>query len=37
VEGKKGTAAGKIEHFKKAGIHVAEGLDDIVSILKKIL
>jgi succinyl-CoA synthetase alpha subunit len=36
-EGKKGTAAGKIEQFKKAGIHVAEGLDDIVSILKKIL
>ena len=37
VEGKKGTAAGKIEHFQKAGIHVANGLDDIISILKKIL
>ena len=37
VEGKKGTTAGKIEQFKKAGIHVAEGLDDIVSILKEIL
>jgi succinyl-CoA synthetase alpha subunit len=37
VEGKKGTAAGKIEQFKKAGIHVAEGLDDIVLILKKLL
>jgi succinyl-CoA synthetase alpha subunit len=37
VEGKKGTTAGKIEQFKKAGIHIAEGLDDIVSILKKIL
>jgi succinyl-CoA synthetase alpha subunit len=37
VEGKKGTAAGKIEQFKKAGIHVAEGLDDIVSILKTLL
>ena len=37
VEGKKGTAAGKIEQFKKAGIHVAEGLDDIVSILKALL
>jgi len=37
VEGKKGTAAGKIEQFQKAGIHVAEGLDDIIRILKKIL
>jgi len=37
VEGEKGTTAGKIEQFKKAGIHVAEGLDDIVSILKEIL
>jgi len=37
VEGEKGTAAGKIEHFKKAGIHIADGLDDIVSILKEIL
>lgn len=37
VEGKKGTVAGKIEQFKRAEIHVAEGLDDIVSILKEIL
>jgi succinyl-CoA synthetase alpha subunit len=37
VEGKKGTTAGKIDRFKKAGIHVAEGLNDIVSILKTFL
>jgi len=37
VEGKKGTAAGKIEQFQKAGIHVAEGLNDIISILKTFL
>lgn len=37
VEGNIGTAAGKIEHFQKAGIHVAERLDDIVSHLKAIL
>jgi succinyl-CoA synthetase alpha subunit len=37
VEGKKGTAAGKIQQFQKAGIHVAEGLNDIVSILKTFL
>jgi succinyl-CoA synthetase alpha subunit len=37
VEGKKGTAAGKIEQFQKAGIRVADGLDDIVRILKKFL
>jgi len=37
VEGNKGTAAGKIEHFKNAGIHVADGLGDIISILKKFL
>ncbi len=37
VEGKKGTTAGKIEQFQKAGIHVAEGLNDIVSILKTFL
>ena len=37
VEGKKGTTAGKIEQFKKAGIRVAEGLDDIVSILRRTL
>jgi len=34
VEGKKGTAAGKIEQFQKAGIRVAVGLNDIVSILE---
>jgi succinyl-CoA synthetase alpha subunit len=37
VEGKKGTAAGKIQQFQKAGIHVAEGLNDIVSTLKTFL
>ena len=37
VEGKKGSTAGKIEAFQKAGIHVAEGLNDIVSILKTLL
>jgi succinyl-CoA synthetase alpha subunit len=34
VEGTRGTAAGKIERFQKAGIHVAEALNDIVSILE---
>lgn len=37
VEGKKGSTAGKIEQFQKAGIHVAEGLDDIVSSLRALL
>jgi len=37
VEGKKGTAAGKIEQFQKAGIHVAVALNDIVSILETFL
>ena len=37
VEGTRGTAAGKIEGFKKAGIHVAEALNDIVSILETLL
>jgi len=37
VEGKKGSTAGKIEQFQKAGIHVADGLDDIISILKTLL
>lgn len=37
VEGTRGTAAGKIERFQKAGIHVAEGLNDIVAILKTLL
>jgi succinyl-CoA synthetase alpha subunit len=34
VEGNKGTAKGKIESFKKAGIHVAESFSDIVKILR---
>ena len=34
VEGDKGTAKGKIESFKKAGIHVAESFSDIVKILR---
>jgi succinyl-CoA synthetase alpha subunit len=37
VEGKTGTASGKIEQFQKAGIQVAGGLDDIIHILRKIL
>ena len=37
VEGKKGSTAGKTEAFQKAGFHVAEGLNDIVSILKTLL
>ncbi len=37
VEGDKGTARGKIEKFKRAGIHVAEALDDIVSIIKSLI
>ena len=37
VEGKKGSTAGKIEQFQKAGIHVAQGLNDIVSILGTLL
>ena len=37
VEGTRGTAAGKIERFQKAGIHVAEALNDIVSILETLL
>ena len=37
VEGKKGTAAGKMELFRESGIHVADGLDDIIHILKKVL
>jgi succinyl-CoA synthetase alpha subunit len=37
VEGTRGTAAGKIERFQEAGIQVAEGLNDIVSILKAFL
>ena len=37
VEGEKGSAAGKVAKFKAAGIHVAEELGDIVSILKGVL
>lgn len=35
VEGEKGTARGKVESFRKAGIHVAESFSDIVAILRK--
>lgn len=37
VEGNKGTASGKIEQFQRAGINVAEGLDDIVPILQSLI
>lgn len=37
VEGERGTAKGKIEAFKKAGIQVAETFSDIVPILKEYL
>jgi succinyl-CoA synthetase alpha subunit len=37
VEGQRGTARGKIESFKEAGIQVAESFSDIVTILKKYL
>jgi len=37
VEGDKGTAKGKIESFKKAGIHVAESFSDIVKILRNVI
>ena len=37
VEGDKGTAKGKIESFKKAGIHVAESFSDIVKILREVI
>jgi succinyl-CoA synthetase alpha subunit len=37
VEGTRGSAAGKIERFQKAGIRVAEALNDIVSILETLL
>jgi succinyl-CoA synthetase alpha subunit len=36
VEGDKGTAKGKIEAFKKAGIHIAESFSDIVKILREV-
>ena len=35
VEGKKGSAANKVEMFAKAGIHVAEAFSDIVPLVKK--
>ena len=37
VEGNKGTASGKIEQFQRAGINVAERLDDIVPILQSLI
>lgn len=37
VEGGRGTAKGKVESFKKAGIRVAESFSDIVPIVKKYL
>jgi len=37
VEGEKGTARGKVESFKKAGIRVAESFSDIITILKEYL
>ncbi len=37
VEGEKGSAAGKIEAFKKSGIHVAEAFSEIVPILEGLL
>jgi len=37
VEGERGTARGKVESFKKAGIRVAESFSDIVPILKEYL
>ena len=35
VEGEKGTAKGKVDRFKKAGIHVAESFSEIVTLLKE--
>jgi len=37
VEGERGTAKGKVESFKSAGIRVAESFSDIVPILKEFL
>ena len=37
VEGNRGSAKGKIEKLKKAGIHVADSFSDIVSIARKYL
>jgi succinyl-CoA synthetase alpha subunit len=37
VEGDRGSARGKIERFRNAGVHVAESFSDIVVLSKKIL
>ena len=37
VEGERGTARGKVESFKQAGIRVAQSFSDIVPILKEYL
>jgi succinyl-CoA synthetase alpha subunit len=37
VEGERGSAAGKIEAFRKSGIHVAEAFSEIVPILEGLL
>jgi len=37
VEGNRGTARGKVEHFEKAGIRVADSFSDIVTILREYL
>jgi succinyl-CoA synthetase alpha subunit len=37
VEGEKGTAKGKAESLKRAGIRVAESFSNIVPILKEYL
>jgi succinyl-CoA synthetase alpha subunit len=37
VEGETGSAKGKIESFKKAGIQVAESFSDIIPLLKNVL
>ncbi len=37
VEGERGSARGKIEHFKKAGIRVAEAFSEIVPLVKEAL
>jgi len=37
VEGNRGTARGKVDSFKKAGIRVADSFSNIVSILKEYL
>ena len=37
VEGDRGTTKGKIAHFKKAGIRVAESFSDIIPLLKEVI